>query len=58
MFKKFKCSQEKLYSQENTHSKCKGEDYEVGISILATLVNTEDELRVYFSWLTFPHCEY
>lgn len=49
MFKKFKCSQEKLYSQENTHSKCKGEHYEVGISILATLVNTEDELRVYFS---------
>lgn len=49
MFKKFKCSPEKLCSQENTHSKCKREYYEVGVSVLAALLNTEDELRVYFS---------
>ena len=58
MFKKFKCCLEKLCSQENTHSKCKEEHYEVGISLLATLLSIQAELRVYFSGLTFSHCGY
>lgn len=51
MLKKFKCCLEKHCSQENRYSKCKEEYYEVGISVLATLLKVEDELRVYFSGL-------
>lgn len=47
MFKKFKCCLEKLCRQENTHSKCKKERYEAGIGVLATSLNTEDELSVF-----------
>ena len=54
MFKKFKRFW-KNFTVRRTHSKCKEEHYEVGISVLATLFNTEDDLRVYFSGLTFSH---